>query len=329
MNLGALEHTEHLSLHELNYYPIYHEATLYSMPPPTRNNQFGNYGPVLASLWQVLSLIVNLLYLKLLDGIDFVCVCTGPHPCLARAINKTEERIIYHFLTMIPDSSYKPRVRVTRHIYYPDRVEEIVGNCEPNQTPVLQSSTANNQNGARNSANLSPLMEVSPSISPAVCMSQGLSDGSNLPSTDHVQTDSGTVDSVLPATSSSGSHYSLSGASPRSRSPERNRSEVTTASHAVMSASQFSNMVGTPNFSSPSRQSVAEDENQSGDQLPRTKSQIDKLLEEAGELHRTQSAESYPGKFPVSDGLDYSSLASAMHQMRGKGTTSVRPLSDV
>ena len=125
------------------------------MPPPTRNNQFGNYGPVLASLWQVLSLIVNLLYLKLLDGIDLVCVCTGPHPCLARAINKTEERIIYHFLTMIPDSSYKPRVRVTRHIYYPDRVEEIVGNCEPNQTPVLQSSTANNQNGARNSANLS------------------------------------------------------------------------------------------------------------------------------------------------------------------------------
>ncbi|RJE19881.1 hypothetical protein PHISCL_07772 [Aspergillus sclerotialis] len=301
------------------------------MPPPNRDNQIGNYGPVLASLWQVLSLIVNLLYLKLLDGIDLIGVytCTGPHPCLTRAINRTEERIIYHFLTMIPDSSYKPRVRVTRHVYYPDAVEGVVGNCEPNASPVLQSSTANNQAGARNSGNLSPLMEVSPSISPAVRMSQGFPDESNHLSTDLVQTDSGTVDSMLPTTSSSGSHYSFNAAAPRSRSPERNHSDVTTANHALIPASQFSNMVGTPDFSSPSRRSIAEDGNQIGDRLPRPKSQVDKLAEETGKLHRTQSAESYPGKFPVSDGLEYSSLASALHQMRGRGTTSVRPLSDV
>ncbi|KAI2671075.1 hypothetical protein CBS147333_5447 [Penicillium roqueforti] len=40
-----------------------------------------------------------------------------------------------------------------------------------------------------------------------------------------------------------------------------------------------------------------------------------------------QSVESYPGKFPVSDTLDYSSLASA-YAVRGRGTTSVRPFSD-
>ncbi|KAJ5322225.1 uncharacterized protein N7506_011355 [Penicillium brevicompactum] len=39
------------------------------------------------------------------------------------------------------------------------------------------------------------------------------------------------------------------------------------------------------------------------------------------------SIESYPGKFPVSDSLDYSSLASAF-AVRGRGTTSVRPFSD-
>ncbi|KAJ5779635.1 hypothetical protein N7457_007355 [Penicillium paradoxum] len=39
------------------------------------------------------------------------------------------------------------------------------------------------------------------------------------------------------------------------------------------------------------------------------------------------SIESYPGKFPVSDSLDYSSLATA-YAVRGRGTTSVRPFSD-
>ncbi|CAG7915983.1 unnamed protein product [Penicillium olsonii] len=39
------------------------------------------------------------------------------------------------------------------------------------------------------------------------------------------------------------------------------------------------------------------------------------------------SIESYPGNFPVSDALDYSSLATAF-AVRGRGTTSVRPFSD-
>ncbi|CAG8906194.1 unnamed protein product [Penicillium egyptiacum] len=51
---------------------------------------------------------------------------------------------------------------------------------------------------------------------------------------------------------------------------------------------------------------------------------------ETVQMNRTSkyhSVESYPGKFPVSDALDYSSLATA-HAVRGKGTTSVRPFSD-
>ncbi|CEO59993.1 hypothetical protein PMG11_04637 [Penicillium brasilianum] len=43
---------------------------------------------------------------------------------------------------------------------------------------------------------------------------------------------------------------------------------------------------------------------------------------------KCRSTESYPGKFPVSDGLEYSSLATALSNFREKGTTHVRPFSD-
>lgn len=43
---------------------------------------------------------------------------------------------------------------------------------------------------------------------------------------------------------------------------------------------------------------------------------------------KRRSTESYPGKYPVSDGLEYSKLATASHAFRERGTTSVRPFSD-
>lgn len=43
---------------------------------------------------------------------------------------------------------------------------------------------------------------------------------------------------------------------------------------------------------------------------------------------KCRSTESYPGKFPVSEGLEYSSLATASSNFREKGTTHVRPFSD-
>ncbi|KAJ5086797.1 hypothetical protein NUU61_008104 [Penicillium alfredii] len=41
-----------------------------------------------------------------------------------------------------------------------------------------------------------------------------------------------------------------------------------------------------------------------------------------------RSVESYPGRFPVSDTLEYSSLATASFAFKGRGTTTVRPFSD-
>lgn len=43
---------------------------------------------------------------------------------------------------------------------------------------------------------------------------------------------------------------------------------------------------------------------------------------------KCRSTESYPGKFPVSDNTEFSSLASASYAFRERGTTSVRPFSD-
>lgn len=43
---------------------------------------------------------------------------------------------------------------------------------------------------------------------------------------------------------------------------------------------------------------------------------------------KSRSTESYPGRFPVSDGLEYSNLATAEMNFRERGTTSVRPFSD-
>lgn len=56
---------------------------------------------------------------------------------------------------------------------------------------------------------------------------------------------------------------------------------------------------------------------------------LDQAILEMDGLQATRSAESFPGKFPVSDGLELGALATAPIQVKGKGTTSVRPFSDV
>ncbi|KAJ5574746.1 hypothetical protein N7450_008645 [Penicillium hetheringtonii] len=48
----------------------------------------------------------------------------------------------------------------------------------------------------------------------------------------------------------------------------------------------------------------------------------------ASRAAKSHSTESYPGQFPVSDGVEYSSLATAEYAFRERGTTSARPFSD-
>ncbi|KAJ5769980.1 uncharacterized protein N7511_002031 [Penicillium nucicola] len=64
--------------------------------------------------------------------------------------------------------------------------------------------------------------------------------------------------------------------------------------------------------------------------LPVPFGQLDEADLDTVQMNRSpkyHSIESYPGKFPVSDHLNYSSLATA-YAVRGRGTTTVRPFSD-
>ncbi|KAL4989889.1 hypothetical protein BDW68DRAFT_195297 [Aspergillus falconensis] len=61
-------------------------------------------------------------------------------------------------------------------------------------------------------------------------------------------------------------------------------------------------------------------------QLDRSALELSEHIDE----HRRKSADSFPGEFPVSEGLDYSSLATARHHTRIPSIrTSVRPFSDL
>lgn len=45
-------------------------------------------------------------------------------------------------------------------------------------------------------------------------------------------------------------------------------------------------------------------------------------------VRKSMSAESFPGRFPISDGLERGSLATARNVL-GRGATSVRPFSEI
>lgn len=167
------------------------------------------------------------------------------------------------------------------------------------------------------SENHSPLMHVSSSISPAVRMSRNISQpvvtcvevcssGSGSGS----ENGNGCV-----AGGASESVYSVTGTR---GSLERNLSESSDGIQPMVSAAQFAKT--TPNLSNVSGQPGG----------PCVfDSQVNKAPTRMERLHVSRSMESYPGRYPVSDHLDYSSLATPVSQMRGRGTTSVRPFSEV
>lgn len=175
-------------------------------------------------------------------------------------------------------------------------------------------------------------MEVSSSISPAVALSQGLSEIAERAS------DSGSraADTVRPERCSSGSHYSSratreDGGGSASLSEGREREDSFTAKRARrVSAGQFVGMLDTPDFSSGNASGLlAAEDGALRAPRPLSQSRVERVVADMQELHPSRSVESYPGSFPVSDGLDYSGLATASQQMRGRGATSVRPFSDV
>ena len=116
----------------------------------------------------------------------------------------------------------------------------------------------------------------------------------------------------------SGSDYS--GDLGRSASTAKGHSN-TSSNVGPMTSASLLKLIDTPRLSGSTRQSNEPDRS--------SETQENKALPGVEGLNRSRSVESYPGRFPASDGVEFSSLATASHQMRGRGITSVRPFSEV
>lgn len=279
------------------------------------------------SLVEILSLFVNLLYLKLVLGLVIpLCGCSPAIPGLRRTLFNTEFRIMTIFMTSIPPSFYRSRRELIHRglldpntgdaaAEYATQIEERISGSSQN-TAVGDGGAVNKKNSPG-----SPLMQISSSISPAVRMSQGFSDRTGHPSMDLSNTISGSAVAIagLSAVPTSASEYSVGLG--KAGSAEKTQSK-SSSDQAMVSASQFSKLIDTPQFSSADGRSITNESAPSEPHLAKVPIDMDGL-------RPSRSVESDPGRSAGDDSMEFSSMAAASHQLKGRGITSVRPLSEV
>ncbi|EAW10755.1 uncharacterized protein ACLA_052280 [Aspergillus clavatus NRRL 1] len=276
-------------------------------------NSFEKHDSITITLGQALSLAGTLLALKILHAVALV-FCTGPENAVQRAIQRTEQRAITILVSVVPDALYqaalKGRAASTEALFtLTDSNCQSLGRTNTGETQTTEKASSH--------AN-SPLLQVSSSISPAIRMFQCLSDRGM----DLFSTNSGSgVDSLIPAAGSE-SVYSAR-TMRRSTSASKVYSRSSSIKQAMMvSAAQYAKIASErPRFSTASRPASMESMDQRHLSPMLESSQLGHSLLEMETLEATRSVESFPGKFPMSDGP-------APHHMGGRGTTSVRPFSD-
>ncbi|KAF7133944.1 hypothetical protein CNMCM5793_005470 [Aspergillus hiratsukae] len=288
------------------------------------------HDPIAISLAEALKLVGALFAMKILHAVALVFRIkqeAGRHP-VRQAIHRREQQIVQIFLSAIPESYYVP---IIGNFFSNDlpltsiatNSTSIQQSQRPTNVAEAQSTTAERTSSNQNSL----LMQVSSSIEPAVRMSQGLVDREA--ELAKKKSESG-VDSMVPAAGSDSlySNTTIKGSTSFRRIYSRSSSMQQQQAMAG-SAAQYAKLVsGRPRFSTASRPTSMES---TDGQQPRLAddSVNDQTLLEMETLQATHSVESFPGKFPISDGLEFSSLATAPHHITGRGTTSVRPFSDV
>ncbi|RMJ22334.1 hypothetical protein PHISP_06798 [Aspergillus sp. HF37] len=282
--------------------------------------------PLTINLGRVFLLAADLLYLKLLHATINLCSCGVPSATISRAVQRTEQRIMNVLLTTTPGAYRQPGAEIpqthaVRNSTSRDAAGYTVAVSERSSASIHHVPIADGGVVVKNNTPNSPLMQVSSSICPALQMSQDFSDRSPDRSMDLVNTNSGSGALVLSGQAISSSEYT--GNPRRSGSIGNSQSISSSGMDAMVSASQFSGIVNTPNFSSVSKQTFANESARASEP------QVDNTPLDVEGLNRSRSVESYPGRFPASDGAGFSSLATASPQMRGRGTTSVRPFSEV
>ncbi|KAF3388856.1 hypothetical protein F1880_004278 [Penicillium rolfsii] len=140
------------------------------------------------------------------------------------------------------------------------------------------------------------------------------------------------------ALASNGNQHGFLASAPTPVQPHLKREEqqrIVPLEHGVTIEMHFAAKAGgstQPNSSIESPTVSTDEPKTSLDVIPPSSSRYtDNLTDLSLESNRTtkaRSTQSYPGKFPVSEGMDYSSLATASSAFREKGTTHVRPFSD-
>ncbi|KAI9932823.1 hypothetical protein ASPWEDRAFT_208317 [Aspergillus wentii DTO 134E9] len=268
-----------------------------------------NHEPITISFRKTASLVGALASLKALHAVVFVFKVKPES--VQHAISRKEHRIVDISLSAIPDSLYRLKNEI-------DFAASTEGAHAPNNTPsecgCMDIKATTTEEDKPSSCFHSPIMQVSSSISPAIRMSQCIL----TPSADRPM-------ESIPANTTGHAIDPVQIASESVYSPVVRRSETEGVIQSESSGlpentpiipSQYVQIVP---YSQSRRSSLDFTELQlSNDSRARMK-----------DLHSIRSVESYPGKFPVSDGLEFSSLASAQHRLRGRGTTSVRPFSDM
>ncbi|RHZ43945.1 uncharacterized protein CDV56_100503 [Aspergillus thermomutatus] len=298
------------------------------MTTPRSKDLSQRHAPIAISLAQALKLVGALFTLKILHAAALVFRIDEQEPQnpVRGAIHRREQQIVQIFLSSIPESYYVP----------------ILGNFFSNDLPLTSIATNTNSNSIQQSGRPtnvaevqstertssqqnSLLMQVSSSIEPAVRMSQALVERE--PELTKTKSESA-VDSMIPVAGSESLYSNTT--MKRSTSVRRMYSRSSSMQQAMAgSAAQYVKLVpGRPHFSIASGPMSMESTDGQQPRLTDDSANNQTLLE-METLQATHSVESFPGKFPISDGLEFSSLATAPHHISGRGTTSVRPFSDV
>ncbi|KAL4872982.1 hypothetical protein BDV12DRAFT_114920 [Aspergillus spectabilis] len=254
-----------------------------------------------------------------------------PNSSIRRAIDRREQRIAYIVDSMTKDD-FEKDVRETPSQFH--IAEQTLPRWELSPSEMIEELNTGEdvgQQGAEIYRNVSSsLLAVSiPKLNtlvsedePAVVDENVRGGGEDSPGDDEKRIASDASSSSVP-TFRSDSVYSSVG---RSLSASNLHSVTSVPRQCkIVSAAQYTKIVsgGEPQFSLVGHPC-------SIDSLVDESTRLDRSALEINEHHQMKSADSFPGKFPITEGLDYSALATAKHHTRMPSIrTSVRPFSDL
>lgn len=312
----------------------------------------------LAISWcHIFILVGRLFYLKVLHGLSFICKHTSYEYGIDRAIERSEQRILHIFFANIPETYYRlveelgPLPPITYPVVIPS------GGCGPrpgSSIRVLHSTRSSrpSSNAALPQQPEVPLAVAVPNrfadynretmyapanLSPAVRLEPFLKGRSIERSMEASSPDEN--ENNLSPVPANGSAYATPSDSVYSsilrRTVSGEKSRPTSQSHStamhtagMATASEYAQMLERPQFSDPDRRSPSSDSQMLAAMVAaRPREEQDEF--EGPNAQRSRSMESFPGRFPISDGLEYTVLATVYGRVNGRNAASVRPFSEL